>query len=527
MAGRVVLAERTGTLRTFDPQSPRTGPPFTAHAAPVRALATHPATALVASIGWDGAVVLTRLAGDRLDKVASAVAARPRAICFSTDGSLLLVGGEDGWITTFTVPELVQVDSIYASLVDIGTLASTVDNEIVSVGLDGRSELWHPKPFSGIAEFRLPLSVPYGIVSGSPDGTLVGWDVDGSLLRLRPGAHQFSTVVASDAPPEFGARNGGQVVLLGNNQLEIWDVESWPPRRIAGPTAFPTTSQARAAPVLDGRRIVVLTEGRIRLVDPTTGAVVATAPVNGAPVAVSPISNDELIIATKATIGRWQVDPSTLTFTRPLAEAPPGLRYDAIAVAPDRTQAVAAVAGRSGTALMRFDIRSATLINPTISIDAAEMSHIAWSDDGRSIAATTPGGYLSVWDVATAKPRTGVLTALNALVTGLALSSDGARVYATATDLRLRVWDVASGDQLGGDALIFAEHPLGMMLVPPAGTVLVTGDGARLESIDTNPDRAADRACRALGRDLSRDEWETYLPDDDYRRTCSELPAAG
>ena len=30
-------------------------------------------------------------------------------------------------------------------------------------------------------------------------------------------------------------------------------------------------------------------------------------------------------------------------------------------------------------------------------------------------------------------------------------------------------------------------------------------------------------ACRIAGRDLTRDEWRTYLPDRPYRRTCVEI----
>jgi hypothetical protein len=30
-------------------------------------------------------------------------------------------------------------------------------------------------------------------------------------------------------------------------------------------------------------------------------------------------------------------------------------------------------------------------------------------------------------------------------------------------------------------------------------------------------------ACDIVGRDLTHDEWDRYLPDRPYRRTCSDL----
>ena len=148
------------------------------------------------------------------------------------------------------------------------------------------------------------------------------------------------------------------------------------------------------------------------------------------------------------------------------------------------------------------------------------MAFLAWSADGRSIASGTSLGYFRIWDVTSAEPRSGVLTAPG-LVTGLALSADGRRLYASVSDFRLHVWDVPSGRELGYNALSLTELPYGLTLIPPDGTVLAAVEGGRLETVDTDPDRAADRACRDLGRNMNPDEWATYLPTEPFRPTCS------
>ena len=50
-------------------------------------------------------------------------------------------------------------------------------------------------------------------------------------------------------------------------------------------------------------------------------------------------------------------------------------------------------------------------------------------------------------------------------------------------------------------------------------------DGSQV-TWDLTPDHWLDRACELAGRDLTRAEWARYLPDQPYRRTCSDHSAA-
>jgi hypothetical protein len=55
----------------------------------------------------------------------------------------------------------------------------------------------------------------------------------------------------------------------------------------------------------------------------------------------------------------------------------------------------------------------------------------------------------------------------------------------------------------------------------------VTGTPDHLLVWDLTPGDWADIACRAAGRNMTREEWEQFSwSDEPYRRTCAEWPAA-
>ncbi len=41
---------------------------------------------------------------------------------------------------------------------------------------------------------------------------------------------------------------------------------------------------------------------------------------------------------------------------------------------------------------------------------------------------------------------------------------------------------------------------------------------------DVDPHSWLARACRIVGRNFTRQEWDTYFPDEPYRKTCPEWP---
>ena len=61
-------------------------------------------------------------------------------------------------------------------------------------------------------------------------------------------------------------------------------------------------------------------------------------------------------------------------------------------------------------------------------------------------------------------------------------------------------------------------------LVPgPADEVAVLGDHDRVMSYPVAPSAWLRTACAIVGRDLTRAEWDRYLPARPYTATCSDL----
>ena len=115
---------------------------------------------------------------------------------------------------------------------------------------------------------------------------------------------------------------------------------------------------------------------------------------------------------------------------------------------------------------------------------------------------------------------TGSLPNTAAGTTSLEASSDGRTLLATGPDGNATLFDLASGMRLGdaipsagGDGFAASLRPDGRELI------VVLADG--LQVWDLDPDSQAEAACRIAGRDLTREEWDTYLGTiGPYRSTC-------
>ena len=58
------------------------------------------------------------------------------------------------------------------------------------------------------------------------------------------------------------------------------------------------------------------------------------------------------------------------------------------------------------------------------------------------------------------------------------------------------------------------------------GTRILTGSNDGVAAVwDFDPHRWESTACRLAGRNLTRSEWDQYLPGRTYRATCPQWPA--
>lgn len=102
----------------------------------------------------------------------------------------------------------------------------------------------------------------------------------------------------------------------------------------------------------------------------------------------------------------------------------------------------------------------------------------------------------------------------------LTLSSDGRTLLVPSWDGTVSLWDVPSGRRLGvAIAARIGPSITGYLQPDGAGFVVNGPEGLVWWTLD--PADHVRAACEMAGRELTRDEWATYFPDDRQTATCS------
>lgn len=160
---------------------------------------------------------------------------------------------------------------------------------------------------------------------------------------------------------------------------------------------------------------------------------------------------------------------------------------------------------------------------------AGPVTGVRWvefgADDDTLFAATTDSRIVEL-DLPSLQPAGRAFPTLGAPGANLNISDDGSLVMVVDSSNRLTVFDAATRTPLG-DPFVLGDpaEPLNGELAPNGQfVVLGTTDGA--EVWDLVPEHWSETACRLAGRNLTQQEWDTYLPNAGaYQRTCEEWPA--
>ncbi|MEU3448983.1 serine/threonine-protein kinase [Streptomyces thermolilacinus] len=165
----------------------------------------------------------------------------------------------------------------------------------------------------------------------------------------------------------------------------------------------------------------------------------------------------------------------------------------------------------------------------------APNTELAVSPDGRTVAVLKPSGLVELWDGAVRR-RLGLMPSglvrggerHGDYVRGLRFSYDGGTLAALLAEETSRgggdsvqLWDVAARVPLGRPLLLSGRA---VDAVSFGGTVLRTVVGGTVQRLDLDGEALAERVCRRAGRDLTKDEWATYVPDLPRRDLCADLP---
>jgi WD40 repeat protein len=150
---------------------------------------------------------------------------------------------------------------------------------------------------------------------------------------------------------------------------------------------------------------------------------------------------------------------------------------------------------------------------------------VAFSPDGKLLTSAGWDNTVRLWDVESGKPHGQPLTHTS-WVDKVAFSPDGKLLATASEDKTVRLWDVESGKPLGQP--LTHTDMVDDVEFSPDGKLLAStsAEDSKVLLWDIETKALVSDACRIANRNLSRDEWSSFVGAEfDYERTCPNLPA--
>lgn len=346
---------------------------------------------------------------------------------------------------------------------------------------------------------------------GNNAGVVSRWRIDGGgpIQRTIAAGHSIVAYLGEGSPMLVGTPNGGPVPL--NLTYSMWDSATNQPvhglpdflfASAGGDVIFGVFGDGLVGTydVSTGRR-----QSFPFSLDPTPSALTAS---NDGSILVIGYDDGHLVTLDTATGDVIQ----TMEITRPSMDLNPPVS----SIALDQTGSRIYVAG-----------------NGLWSFDTATGQQLAYNNDSllanvrvsaeNTIAAASIDGTLELLDPETLA-SIATLPGARGFIQGMFFSADGSLLLARGNDDTLSLYDIATRSRLG-DSFDLPFDNGGSFGLRNDGLefAVATIDGTAVW--DLNPEHWLTAACAIAGRNLTEEEWQTYLGDlGPYRPTCSEYP---
>ncbi|MEM9654530.1 MAG: WD40 repeat domain-containing protein [Actinomycetota bacterium] len=248
--------------------------------------------------------------------------------------------------------------------------------------------------------------------------------------------------------------------------------------------------------------------------------------IRTAPVSFVEIVGDELLVGDRALpeLARLALDPSlTQTGSLTHADAPQPFANNfgifAGAVAENGDVTAAAYGPFGDIFLQRTDgpVEAVRLGDGRTGIQTMSIS-----PDGTTLAAVRGGsGVVELWNLDALDQQGRALDTLfgQTLVLGFI---DAQTLVIGGTGGWLQLWDVATGEAIGSPVRAHDSDLVGVTINRQQRS-MITSSTSSVVWWNLEESTWPRRLCLAAGRPLSESEWQRFVPDREYRRTCDEI----
>jgi hypothetical protein len=211
----------------------------------------------------------------------------------------------------------------------------------------------------------------------------------------------------------------------------------------------------------------------------------------------------------------------------PFLDPPSGIMVTSLAWKPQYEDApgdVLAAGMRDGSIwIWQVAARTGSLL---VEAGGAKIDRLAWSPTGGMLAAVTgvkdPVASLRVWDTDTGELRP--ISGSTDGILAVAFDDTGRWMAASTQAETLILWNPVENQTIGPPLPVIDGSAIRLIFADDTGFLYGVSQNGAVQRWDLQPERWVDLICRTANQNLTRTQWSFYFPNQDYRKTCPDLP---